>query len=233
MILEPLALFFLEYGYDSSEIKEIVYGEKYLAVCLNNGQIGVCSSLATNFYEDMTLIKEPDLECQSHRVLYNAYLNARFNYSNVYNDTKDIFDEIDFNQCKKIVMVGYFVPLVKKFIDAGLELSIFDKVLEDDILVPYQKMGKYLAEAQHVILTATSVFNRSFMDVISQTRPGTNIYLLGPSSLLHPLMFNYPNLKKIYGSIFQPNDHRILEMIAEGLGTRSFLPFGRKVYIEA
>lgn len=232
MPLDPLFRFYHIFGFDSKEIKNVVVGEKYLAVLLINGQIGVCARLQTPISEKLHLLHELSVTTPAHRVFYQAYLNAKYNYQNTYTKSQDIFDEIDFSRCKKIVMVGYFKPLAKKFIEAGIDLSIFDRVLQDNALIPYNEMGNYLKEAQHVILTATSVFNNSFLDVIRQTPTGTSVYLLGPSTLLHPFMFEYRNVKKIYGSIFKPYDQNVLQMIAEGHGTRWFLPLGRKVYLE-
>jgi len=229
---EPLDRFYQIFGFDSKEIKKIVFGEKYLAVLLKNGQIGVCSRLNTPHINKLHLLHELSMTIPAHRVFYQAYLNATFNYQNSYSETRDIFDEIDFSRCQKIVMVGYFKPLAKKFVEAGIDLSIFDRVLQDDALVPYNEMGSYLKEAEHVILTATSIFNHSFLDVINQTTIGTSVYLLGPSTLLHPFMFDYRNVKKIYGSIFKPDDQNVLQEIADGHGTHHFLRLGRKVYLE-
>jgi len=55
--------------------------------------------------------------------------------------------------------------------------------------------------------------------------------MLGPSSILHPEMKRYKNIKQIYGAVFEPNDERVINVIKQGHGTRTFLPFGKKVYI--
>ncbi len=186
-------------------------------------QIDVPSNILIN--EDL------DLKNQSHRIAYNAYLNARFNYKNKYKSSLDIFDHIDFGKKANIIMVGYFKPLVEKFVSNGIVLHIFDKVEKDDILSPISKMYDYVKKASTLIITSTSIFNNTFLNIIQRTNQNCDIFLLGPSSILHPDMKHYKNIKQVYGAIFEPNDERIIKVIEQGHGTRTFLPFGKKVYI--
>ena len=43
--------------------------------------------------------------------------------------------------------------------------------------------------------------------------------------------FIVQNIKKVYGARFQPYDHRVLDTIEEGHGTRTFMKYGQKVNI--
>ena len=199
---------------------------------LNNGNIGVCATLGVEVSVSQSKFKHLDIIDPAHRIIYNAYLNAKLNYDKSYKAEKDIFDQIDFYPKKNIVMVGYFKPLVKKFQESDIELIIFDKVTKDDeMLIAIELMEEYLADAGTVILTSTTIANGSFQAIIEQTADDCDILLLGPSSILHPDMFKYRNIKNIFGAVFEKNDHRILEIIKNGNGTRTFLPFGSKVYI--
>jgi len=37
----------------------------------------------------------------------------------------------------------------------------------------------------------------------------------------------------IFGSVFEKNDERVLNVIENGYGTRKFLPFGKKIYLKS
>ncbi len=231
IIEEPLKYFYKTEGFKRELIKTIAVGEKYTAVVHKNGNIGVCSNLQIEVSANVLENENLDLDKPSHRILYNAYLNANFNYNNKYESSLDIFDHIDFDKKANIVMIGYFKPLVEKFLDKEIDLKIFDKVEKDDILSPINKMNHFIEVASTLIITSTTIFNNTFLDIISRTQKHCDIYMLGPSSILHPEMKRYKNIKQVYGAVFEPNDERVIKMIEEGHGTRTFLPFGTKVYI--
>ncbi|MCD4695574.1 MAG: hypothetical protein K8S16_04965 [Bacteroidales bacterium] len=231
-MIEPLFHYYNNViGFDPKEIKRIAVGNKYLAVMLKNGRIGVCSTLGAEILKKDLKFKEIELCDNSHRILYNAYLNAKLNYDIPFEDEKDIFEHIDFSFKKNVVMIGFFKPLVKKFQDAGIEIAIFDKADKDELLIALELMDDYLAKARTVILTSTTISNGTFDMIPGKTSANCDIFLLGPSSILDYEMLKYRNIKKVYGSIFEPNDERILNLIEEGHGTRTFLPLGKKVNI--
>jgi hypothetical protein len=69
------------------------------------------------------------------------------------------------------------------------------------------------------------------MDIVTHSGEGEScdIFLLGPSSIMNRDMFGYKNIKKIFGSIFKPDDKNVLNVIGNGFGTKKFLKYGRKV----
>jgi len=228
---EPIEYFFEKYGIDLKSINQIICGEKYVAVLLKNGQVGVCATL--NNYVNIAArdLKIADIKNVQHRIVLNAYFNAVFNYQNEYNTTSDIFDKIDFKKYNKIVMTGFFRSLVKKFERENIDLIIFDKAEEDDKLTDMSKQLAEVAKADALILSSTSVFNNTFLDLINATKEKCDVYTLGPSTILSKEMFQYQNLKFLFGSIFEPNDVNTLKIIQQGGGTKQFLPFMDKVYL--
>ncbi|MCF8369523.1 MAG: hypothetical protein K9G76_10810 [Bacteroidales bacterium] len=230
-MIEPLAHFINKTGYDHKAIKRMSNGSKYIAVMLKNGQIGVCSKPSDSPIENDNLFEKIDLKKFSHRIFYNAYLNATLNYLNVYEDEKDIFDHVDFRKKKNIVMIGNFRSLVNKFSKSGIEVSIFDKVDKEPPILPLSFMDEYLTRANTLIITSTAIANGSFCDIINKTSSSCEIFLLGPSSIIHPLILQYRNIKKVYGSLFKLFDHHILDLIENGHGAKTFLQYGNKVNI--
>ncbi len=229
---EPLEYFFEKYGIDLQNIKHIVCGEKYVAVELKNGQIGVCSTLNKYVNVDIRDLRSPKLNNEQHRIVLNAYFNATYNYKNDYDTRIDIFDKINFKKYNKIVMVGFFRSLVEKFEKEKINLTIFDKAEEDPKLAVMSDQLAEVAKADALILSSTTIFNNTFTDIINSTKENCDIYTLGPSTILSPEMFRYRNIKLLFGSVFDLNDINTIKIIQNGGGTKQFLPFMNKVFLK-
>ena len=195
--MDPLEFYLQKQAFDTNEISKLVCGEKYLSIELNNGNIGVCATLDLPVKLKIEDLKNIDLSSYSHRIAVNAYINAQLNYKNTFSNQQDIFDKLDFTKYKKIVMVGYFKSLVDKFINAGIELTIFDKVKKDEILENMNRQPKIISEADAIILTSTTIFNNTFQKIIELSNNSSDIFMLGPSTILDINMFSYRNIKLI------------------------------------
>lgn len=228
---EPIEHFFEEYGIDLQSINQIVCGEKYVAVLLKNGQVGVCATLDNYVNIDIRDLKIPDIKNIQHRIVLNAYFNAVFNYKNTYDTTIDIFDKINFKKYNKIVMIGFFQSLVKKFENEKIDLKIFDKAVQDEKLSDMSEQLNEVAKADALVLSSTSVSNNTFLDLINATKDSCDIYTLGPSTILNKEMFQYRNVKFLFGSVFGSNDVNTLKIIQQNGGTKQFLPFMDKVFL--
>jgi len=228
---EPLIHFVGKYGVNLSKIDRIICGRKYSAVMLKNGNIGVCANLLNKLKVEIRDLEYPDLNSNEHRIILNAYFNAVLNYSKSYEKTADIFDVIDFNTYGNIIMVGLFRPLLEKFERNNIRISVFDLVKENYSQAFIENEMEYFRKADAVILTATTIFNRTFMNIVNKTGDNCDLFILGPSAIMNKDMFKYRNIKMIFGAVFKKNDDRVLNTIRNGGGTRKFLPFGKKVYI--
>ena len=229
---DPLEFLISKYKFDIEKIETISSGLKYSAVLLKNGNIGVCANLGHKVNTDKKIYLKYDLKNFSHRIVLNAYLNSLLNYSNNFQDSADIFDVIDFRKYKQIVMLGFFKPILKKFDHAGIPIKIFDLSKKDIALTPLSEQKPILKSADAIILTSTSIFNLSFINSIDSTNDNCEIFLLGPSSIMTMEMFNYKNIKMIFGSTFEKFDHRILKIINNDGGTKDFLKLGKKCILK-
>ncbi|MBN2236452.1 MAG: hypothetical protein JW729_02765 [Bacteroidales bacterium] len=228
-MLDPITYFYEKYTFDSTSIQELICGERYVAALLKNGNIGVCATLGTNLLPEIP--EQIDLKNSGHRILLTAYFNAHLNYQQSYTEEKDIFELVDFKKFKNIVMIGNFKPVVKRFQKAGIPLFIFDKKEDEEILEEMKHQKEFVQNADAIILTATSIFNESFLDLVQNSADNASVFVLGPSAIMHPDMKLYRNVKMIFGSVFDPFDERVLNVIKANLGTRYFGPFSRKVFI--
>jgi len=231
VIKEPLKHFVEKYGIDVSNIKKIVCGRKYSAVLLKNGNIGVCANLSTNVEVNIEDLRRADLNKIEHRIILNAYFNANLNYLNDYKKKSDIFEAIDFKHHKNIIMIGLFKPILKKFDENNIKIQVFDLIKKNHKLIPIEKEMETIKKGDAIILSATTIFNNTFMEIVNNSGLSCDIFLLGPSSIMNKDLFEYRNIKKIFGSIFESYDERVLNIIKEGYGTKKFLPFGKKVFL--
>ncbi len=199
---------------------------------LTNGQIGVCANLNNKVSSDKKEYQKIDLQSLSHRIILTSYYNALLNYSKFTTESKDIAEDIDFRKYEKLVMIGYFKSLVKYFKEEEIPLSIFDLRREDESVISMAEQNFFLAKADAVILTSTSIFNQTFCGIIEIVKPSCEIFLLGPSSNMSEEMHLYKNVHKIFGATFTDYDHRILDSIKNNGGTRDFLKYENKRIFE-
>ncbi len=228
---EPLKHFVEKYGVHVSNIKKIVCGRKYSAVLLKNGNIGVCANLLTNVEVRIEDLRRADLNKIEHRIILNAYFNANLNYLNNYKKKSDIFEAIDFKHYKNIIMIGLFKPILKNFDENNIKIQVFDLTKKSHKLMPIEKEMETIKKGDAIILSATTIFNNTFMEILNNSGVNCDIFLLGPSSIMNNDLFKYKNIKKIFGSIFESYDERVLNIIKQGYGTKKFLPFGKKVFL--
>ncbi len=228
---EPLEFLYSFKDFNPDKVRELVIGEKYIGIMNKEGNIGICATLGTKVTDDLLHSNKPDLNNLSHRIILNAYLNSYYNYEREYNNTADIFDRIDFRDKGRVIMVGYFESLYRKFSDSNIKLEVFDIHKKDSAVQDISGINDALSGADTVILTGTTIFNNTFRDIITLIRDNCNIFLLGPSNVLSEKLFIYPNIRIVFGSVFKNNDRRVLDKIASGQGTKGFLKYLRKVYI--
>ncbi len=226
---DPLQHFHTKYGIDQNLISEIILGEKYCAVLLDNGNIGVCAILNTQITHENYNLGNPRFLWLPDRIVMTAYFNALLNYDAEY-DENDIFSQIDFSKYKQVVMNGYFGPVVEKFRKAGIDLAIFDLFNTSDEVTSLKEQPEYLKKADAIITTSTAIFNRTFLHLMKHANLDADIFMLGPSTPMSEEMFEMANIQYLFGTIYPKNDHKVLELIKGGAGYREYSHLGTKVY---
>ncbi|MBI9033621.1 MAG: hypothetical protein JEZ03_04020 [Bacteroidales bacterium] len=228
---DPLLHFHTQYGINQSLISDIIIGAKYCAVMLTNGNIGVCATLDTHITHDNYSLSEPRFLWLPDRIVLTAYFNALLNYEAEF-DQNDIFSQIDFSSYKLIVMNGYFGTVVEKFRNAKIPLAIFDLFNTSDEVTPLKQQPEYLSKAEAIITTSTAIFNRTFMHLMKHANPAADIFMLGPSTPLSKQMFEMANIKFLFGTLYEKNDRRVLDLIQNGAGYKEYSHLGKKVFIQ-
>ena len=223
---------FLIHPFHPSKIHQVAIGEKNVAIMISNGSIGVCSTLGTLIEQSAnSILSNPDFFNLKHRIVVNAWVNAHCNYESPISGKLDISDAIDFSTSENIVMVGYFGSLAQKLEQKKVKITIFDLNEEDKPVEPISLQKEALKNSNCLILTATSIFNLTYLDLLSYVPSNCEVYILGPSTPLSPLLFSKFNVAGLFGARFNPFDFDVLNSISEGGGTRSFLNRMEKVFM--
>lgn len=215
--------------YNPGKILATVRGDAYFAVMLSDGKIGVCSTLDGRTGSDPLQVKTIDLSQPDHRVFQLAYSNAMLNYVREYPEPGDIFDLVEFTKDCPSVMIGYFPPLVQKFRKAGLPVKIFDLRKTDPDILPIEELPESVHQARQLVVSASSLINQSFTEILSYSHSESDLYLLGPSTPLDEGFKTAFRIRRLFGMVFEPYEFAVLDRIGQGLGTQSFSTFGEKV----
>jgi len=231
-VLDPpdlLKELFNIHPFSAGRILRIESGQKYTGLMTTEGNIGVCANLTAFVKPDPAVMIDPDFTNIEHRILVNAWLNANVNYQAEQLGSGDIYHLNRFQDSTRNVMIGDFTPLVQKFFDDRIPIKVFDLQEQGTYLTPMVQLEESLKEAEVVILTSTCWSNMSFRQIFGLIAPNARVYMLGPSTTLHKLFLNKYRISGLYGMLFDVSDHLVLDLIAEGHGTRQFGKRGKKV----
>jgi uncharacterized protein len=90
---------------------------------------------------------------------------------------------------KNLVVVGHF-PFVERMKSIANNCWVIEKRPHGDDF-PAESAGEYLPKADLVAITGTAFINHTMEALLSLCRPQSKIMVLGPSTPLSPLLFQY------------------------------------------
>lgn len=228
--MDPFVFFNSIYPYSNKNIKVIYSGSIYTIVELLNGQIGLCANL--NHKISTQIPNVIDFSKTEHRIIAQAYYNAHFNYTHISNLlNKDIVDIILEKKYNTIVMIGLFKPILKKLQECNISLSVFDFMKDEPFIINYNDRKNYIQNADCIILSATTIFNKTFLEIINDSSDNCDIHVIGPSTPLAEQLFTYKNIKYLHG-IIPKEKQKIIQVVSNNQGTRKFIKFCEKVDVK-
>lgn len=122
----------------------------------------------------------------------------------------------------RVAMVGYFGPLVPKILKITEKLTILEKrEIESPktLTLPSEKAREVLPVSDVIILSASTLANRTFDELLSLGGAAREVVLLGPSSPLYPAPFFERGITAVMGTrIFDPIT--MLTIVSEAGGTK-------------
>ena len=134
----------------------------------------------------------------------------------------DLLTELQVISNDVIGMVGYFGPLVGPLRSRGKALHVFERRPSAySGALPEAAAAEVLPQCHVVILSATTLLNRTLDDLLELCRNAREIALLGPSTPLLPTVFVNRGVTLLSG-IHVVNPERLLRVVSEGGGTRQF-----------
>lgn len=149
-----------------------------------------------------------------------AAINAHYNHAAVVGEPAnglDLFDPGD----GPLVVIGAFPDLERRRPDAQV-LDLHPTTGQ----LPAQAANWLLPGAEGVVITASTLTNRSLPGLLTLARHGRNA-LVGPGTPLSPRLFSY-GLAYLAGFVVQDRD-ATARVIGNGGSSRDFRPFGRLV----
>jgi len=131
-----------------------------------------------------------------------------------------------------VAMVGYFSPLVPKILKITSKLTVLEKREIKNPkarTLPSEKAREILPESDVIILSASTLANRTFDELLSLRGEAREVILLGPSAPLYPKPFFERGVTAVMGTrILDPR--MMLTVISEAGGTKKLHQYcGKKV----
>ncbi|MDD3994532.1 MAG: DUF364 domain-containing protein [Dehalococcoidales bacterium] len=131
---------------------------------------------------------------------------------------KDAFDMVGVNAEDKVVMVGFFGPVIPKLKQTGCKLDVLELKSNRPGTISPEDGGKELAECSVAIITATSIITDTFDDLMAGLGNPRAVIVLGPSTLMYPPVFTGTPVTHLAGSLVK-NASGVKKIVSEGGGT--------------
>ena len=159
-----------------------------------------------------------------------AALNALFQWegpAEASND--DLVRLLRISPQDRVGMVGDMAPVLERIRPYADRCVVFDDGRpEEEGITEASLEQDLLPKCDVVILTATSLLNGTFDGLVVLSGRAREICVMGPSTPLTPEVFRERGVTLLCGRRFTDPD-RLLRVVSEAGGTRSFGPLGRKV----
>jgi uncharacterized protein (DUF4213/DUF364 family) len=103
------------------------------------------------------------------------------------------------------------------------QLSVLDRRPGEDAL-PAQAAVEVIPNADVLALTATSLINHTFEELMALRNPDARVVMLGPSTPLSPVLFDH-GVQLLSGSVVEEID-TVLQAVSQGANFRQVRPLG-------
>ncbi len=216
-------------------IQRVVLGLGYIAVQLENGHVGLSANIVHTRTTNCTVFKNAGTlkgstvgevlsfgmkEDLISRAICLATINAIMNTEGC-GQTADVFDKISIHSGDRIAMIGLIEPIVAMLTKKGCEVQVFEHRSVDHPLVCDQEtMASSCSQADIVIVTATSLINNTFGDIIKNLGTSRDVILMGPSTPMAKERFVSTPVTYLAGSVVV-DPEKTLDIVMEGGGTQA------------
>jgi len=143
----------------------------------------------------------------------------------------DLVEMLGITPKDRVGMVGDIMPLLRMIRDHAGHCVVFDEGKNEEAGITATDLEREeLPRCSVVLLSATSLLNGTFDDVLSMASGAREICVIGPSAPLLPDIFRDRGVTMLSGRRFTDVD-RLLRIVSEAGGTKCFGPVSVKVNI--
>lgn len=223
--------------------EEVLIGLGYTAVKLTDGRTGVAYTFREAPFSGCSvftgtrplagrpvtdLLKFLDSADRIESAVGLAAANAAVNVTPPQALAGDVLDAVNLQSSDRVAMIGFFGPLVPSIKSKAHSLEIFEESLEKaSELLPASQAFQRLPHCDVALISATTIINDTIDGLLEAAQNCRHVVVLGSSTPLLPQAFDETPVTCLSG-IVVTDPTGILQVIAEGGGTRFFKPFVQK-----
>jgi len=229
-------------------VEQVVLGLGYIAVELEGQRVGLSANIADTSLSGCSVFGGAgtlkgskvaellDLGEQDN-LLSRATVLAAINAIRNTEETApgvDVFERMAVQSGEHVVMIGFIAPVAAMLKKAGAEVSVFEKRALDAALIrPEQEKPQAFAEADIIILSATTILNNTISELLTLTNTARDVILMGPSTPMIPDVFVSTPVTYLAGSAVI-DGKKALQIVMEGGGTQALYRAGamKKIHQE-
>jgi uncharacterized protein (DUF4213/DUF364 family) len=225
-------------------IDDLRVGLSYVGVKLDNGTAGIAAIMPDRSTRSCTVLKEAGTyaganaadilgylvagQSSLHRAIGLAVANSLIEVPSDQTEDREATTYFDLQPGEQVAMVGLFTPLVKRIEATGAILTVIEKNPDRlEILSPDDRQ-KALKACDVAIITATTLLNQTFEEMINLLGSPRLVALMGPSTPLMSGIYHDTCITHLGGAVVKDSE-RVLQIISEGGGTPALRPYIRFV----
>jgi hypothetical protein len=214
------------------KLDKVRIGIGYTAVLLDDGSCGVSYTFRNELGPRCGLIEEAgDLtgtdcsrivnwamginlaKCAVGMACINAILQQRLEGFS----TGNVLEEIDFRPGDTVGMIGYFKPVIDRVKGQANNIYIFERNITDGGIMPDWAENIYLPECDVVIITGTTLVNKTLDGILDKCTGAREITVMGPTTSLCPNVYREHGVTLLAG-VKVTDAGRVLNVAGEGGG---------------
>lgn len=161
-----------------------------------------------------------------------AAVNAVLNGPERAYDKGNVLRELSVERGETFGMIGNFRPILSEIKTMTDNIYVFElNVPEGSGFYPESAIPRYLPGCDVVVITATTIINHTFDNVVSFCKHAKKVCLVGPSTPLCPEILGRHGITLLAGSIVKVPE-KVLEVVSQGGGTSSMKPYVDQVLLK-
>lgn len=234
-------------GAQGRKLKDIRAGLGYTCVMLEDGSCGLAYTFRNQLGCRCGIINdagkligrgvdETVLWARDGNLLKSAIgiasINAVINRAQEDWEIGNVTSAIEIGPDDALGMVGEFRPILNKVKDKTRANYVFELgAAEGSGLYPSESIPQYLPKCSVIVLTATSIINHTFDQIIPYCSNAREVCIVGPSTTLCPEVFRRYPITMLAGSVVREPE-QVLQIVSQGGGTMSMKPAVKQVLVQ-